>query len=82
MISGFGWGDLGVCAWMFFGWGLGLLVCGGGGFVCWFGLGMVCVGLSDAWFGFLRVFGLFGLDWVLDEPESLILAQSERWRHA
>ena len=29
---------------------------------------------------FVLVFFVLGL--VLDEPESLILAQSERWRHA
>ena len=31
----------------------------------------------------LMLFDLaFGLGWMADEPESLILAQSERWRHA
>ncbi len=28
------------------------------------------------------VLGLVSLGWFMDEPESLILAQSERWRHA
>ena len=39
-----------------------------------FELGM---GLRGCWYGGLRAVVLMS-----DEPESLILAQSERWRHA
>ena len=43
------------------------------------GLGLYVLGYL-VWVTGLFVYGCF---WVLmDEPESLILAQSERWRHA
>ena len=54
---------------------------------------VLCLGLDElvclvfgVWIGcgfrfFRMVAGPF-LVWWLDEPESLILAQSERWRHA
>ena len=67
------------------GWGLGLLVAAMGGLVlliglgiglCWLEYGLAWVLVSGCW-----VRG-WGLGWVVDEPESLILAQSERWRHA
>ncbi len=58
-----------------------------GGLLC----GVCCLGwpaVGMAWvrwmgFGWVRGFGGLGLWlWAADEPESLILAQSERWRHA
>ena len=55
-----------------FEWSAGLVACGlmservGSLFIGWLGLG---------------AFGCWGFGWF-DEPESLILAQSERWRHA
>ena len=58
------------------------------GLGCGFGLIGFCQSVFRLdGFGFGRVIlGLFvyaGLEWFgMDEPESLILAQSERWRHA
>ena len=51
----------------------------------------ICVECFEAVCGFILFYGLRSLDWLClfcwsllwwDEPESLILAQSERWRHA
>ena len=50
---------------------------------------VVCLGIWADWFVFGtfvfrhgRVWAWVGWFGCLDEPESLILAQSERWRHA
>ena len=60
------------------------------GRVAWWGVGVyVLIGQGDVVVGWCSsrccpVFG-WGDVWVgaaFDEPESLILAQSERWRHA
>ena len=64
---------LACCVAVFAGFVLGLCGIGHGG-VWWhggLGFGLLDgLGMAWVWFGFL------------DEPESLILAQSERWRHA
>ena len=70
-------------AWVLVVW-LGLVALAADGCVA-DGLCLFCVWfLSDAWaLGWRVFFGACWLGvWVLDEPESLILAQSERWRHA
>ena len=84
MLAALLWRVLMVVAWA--GWlGLWLLAWVADGFAA---DGLVWVGLCWLWvwlglgFGFGLVVRGWGLGWVLDEPESLILAQSERWRHA
>ena len=59
------------------------LWCGGKGgrMVLWFGFD-VGLGLGFCVFCCVGPFGGVGMVGCYDEPESLILAQSERWRHA
>ena len=64
--------------------GWGCWFCGGGWFAADVGLGLVFVLVFCwclAWACGFCACGL-GLGVAMDEPESLILAQSERWRHA
>ena len=69
--------------WMAWGWVLGRYAGISGyrlmdvfGVRFWFGFGLFGLG-----HGFGLLFGCCAVAWR-DEPESLILAQSERWRHA
>jgi len=62
--------------WVLGDWCLGLLVVWGC-FVFDF-----CAGFVLVLVGICLFVGWFFCDWLMDEPESLILAQSERWRHA
>ena len=52
----------------------------------WIACGLAWLGFRPfvlwCWAGWLSVF-MMGRSWFgMEEPESLILAQSERWRHA
>jgi len=76
---------LGLWLWLWLVW-FGLWFCVGvaaGGLAAVFGLGLVWVGfVLGAWLLRCVVLAMgVGLG-AVDEPESLILAQSERWRHA
>ncbi len=55
---------------------LGVVDGGLGRLLDWFwGIGLFVLGFVYLWF-------VWFYGWIMDEPESLILAQSERWRHA
>ena len=69
------------CLWMLsvFVW----VVCLDGLSLAWLGLGPCVLEVCGDWLGCPAVcWGACWLLWACEEPESLILAQSERWRHA